>query len=176
MSWRPGGRKFELSQLHHKLSMLKEGEHYRDDLGPAVKDRSLIRNKDPTEHGVDQSKQMLQNMLLSSRMHRDFNLDNKNPREELAKFSKYVDQIPAFDQPPLTMFEPYDYAGRQQIAMVIAGRSHYVMEESKFNNTLDNEDNSLEPQPERREGDRRMLWKKQRELERQNLMETTSSL
>lgn len=176
MSWRPGGRKWELSQLPHKLSMLKEGEDYTDDLKPTVKDRTLLRSRDRTETGTSQSKGMLQSMLLSSRMHRDFNIDYANPRDELPKFSRYVDQIPSFDQPPLTMFEPYDYAARQQIGMVIAGRSHYVLEEGKFNNTLDNQDNSLDPQPERREGDRRMLWKKQRELERESLMETTSSL
>lgn len=176
MSWRPGGRRWELTQLPHKLHMIKKGEHYTEDLKPTVKERSLIRNPDPVEKGVEKSKAELQSMLLSSRMHRDFAIDYSNPRQELPKFQKYVDQIPAFDYSSGSMIEPYDSAARQQIGMVISGRSNFVLEEGKFNNTLDNQDNSLDPQPERREGDRRELWLKQREIARANLTSTTSTL
>ena len=66
-------------------------------------------------------------------------IDYMNPREELPKFDKYVDEIPAFDRSGVSLLRPYDELARQQVNMVIRGRSNYALEEGKYDITMDNQ-------------------------------------
>lgn len=127
--------------LNANLSMLKEGEHYnKDDLKPAIKERMLLKNPDPEESNTQASKAQLAQMPLSYAAKRDAMIDYMNPRQELSKFTKTVDEIPPFDQGPVSLLRPYDYLARQQVNMVISGRSNYVLEESKYSMNIETQE------------------------------------
>jgi len=170
-AWRPLTTSWEATQLQYKLKNIKEGEHYREDLKPTGKERTFMPAKMSKENDVSQAKQYLQG-LMSDRMRRDFSLDAMNPRQELSKFAKYVDENPAFDTPPLTMIGREDLAAKQQIELVVSGRESFVMEENRFNKSLDDQDNSLDPNPALREYDRRTAYT----LARENALSQISSL
>lgn len=176
MSWKPGGRRWDLAQLSHRLTMLKEGDHYLDSLAPGPKERHVFSSPEYKTAKGSIARKVLEDMPFSDRTRRDFAYDYSNPRDELPKFAKFVDQVPTFDRPALTMIRPLDEAAHQQIQMVIQGRSSYIIEENKFNKELDQMDNSLDPQPDSREGDRIMEYRKRRDLEFQAEQDTTAQL
>lgn len=70
-------------------------------------------------------------------------IDYMNPKEELPKFAKYVDQIPAFDQGPVSLLRPSDHQAKQQVNQVIRGRSSFILEEGKYDVTLENQKEKL---------------------------------
>lgn len=132
------------ASLNYKLNLIKEGEHWNKDLTPAVKERMLFKNPDPMEKNVELSKAALAQMPVTFSTKRDYMIDYMNPREELPKFGKYVDQIPAFDEGPISLLRPYDHEARQQVNQVIRGRSNYVLEEGKYDITIENQKEKLQ--------------------------------
>lgn len=172
-------RKRDFQSLQTKLEMLQEGEHYRSDLQPAPKERMLFKNPDREESNVDQSKRMLSSLPLTGRFERDMNIDYLNPREELPKFAKYVDQIPPFDRGALSIYKPYDFDARQQVNRIIEGRSNYAIEEGKYDVTIENAKEKLQQRlkiPTAIQSDPQPTRSEKRELARAALMETTSAL
>jgi hypothetical protein len=170
--WKPGSTEWELRQLQYKLRNVKKGEHYSEDLKPTGKERTFFPAKMQKEHDVEKSKSYLQSLFMTPRMSRDFALDYANPRQELAKFAKYVDQIPSFDYPPLTMISAHDLGARRQIDLVVQGRESFIMEENRFNKSIDDRENNLEPDPTTRDYDRRMQYS----IARENQLAQTASL
>lgn len=154
---------WELAQLRYKLKNLKEGEHYREDLKPTGQEKTMFPVPVPPKDKVSSAKSELTSLHFTPRMSRDFGIDLKNPKQELAKYVKSEDQILPFDAPPATMIGPGDMAARTQVALVIAGREHYVMEENLFNKSLEDQENSLDPNPNLREYDRRAQYHMARE-------------
>lgn len=185
---RRGGPGSHMNQMQYDLKVLKDGEHIDSktmEIDPLAKD--IPKPKDKTEGFVDSSKTYLKSLDLSYRDKRNLDTDKGNPRQELPKFAKYVDQIQPFDKPPLSMIEPHDGAAKQQFGIVIAGRENYVLEENKFDRQLTDRENSLDPQPQHYESDRRRQLaadgsdyestrKTQLRLERAHQMESTQSL
>jgi hypothetical protein len=131
------------ASLNAKFSLIKKGEHWNEDLTPATKERMLFKNADPEEKNVEYSKAALASLPLTSDTRRDVRIDYMNPREELPRFAKYVDQVPPFDQGPLSLLRPYDHEARQSVNQVIRGRSSYVLEEGKYDITMDNQQEKL---------------------------------
>jgi len=130
--------------LNAKLSMLKDGEHYTQDLKVPAGEKTLLKNPDPEEKNVEKSKAELARMPISWASRRDAMIDYMNPREELPKFTKGVDQIPPFDKGPFSLLTPYDDLAMQQVNKVILGRSNYVLEEGKYDITIDNQKEKAE--------------------------------
>lgn len=175
------GKKRDITAMQTKLEMLQEGEHYMGTLEPAPKERTLFKSRDAEESDTDKSKQILSSLPISHRFQRDAMIDYNNPRQELSKFAKYVDQIPPFDHGPLTMFKPYDFDARQQVGLIIQGRSNYIMEEGKYDVTMENYKEKMQKRlgggsAGSGQKDPPPTASEQRELARASLMETTSSL
>jgi hypothetical protein len=172
--------------MNYKLSLIKEGEHWMKNLEPALKEKMLFKNPDPEEQNVEQSKQALVQMPLTFSSLRDMKIDYMNPREELPKYTKTVDQIPPFDHGPVSLLTPYDHIARQSVNQVIEGRSHYVLEEGKYDITIDNQQekaNAIRSKEMRARGgipagqkDPGITPRMAAELARASLMETTQSL
>lgn len=184
MNWKPRGKRGDMSKINQKLQMLKEGEHYSEDgkkdgKGPLDGAETLLRNPDPEESNTEKSSAMLSSLPISSRWHRDTAIDYGNPREELSKFGKYVDEVPPFDRPALSLFKPYDFDARKQTSMVLRGRASYAIEENKYNVTIDNAKDVLKvtkPPTGAAQSEPAPSPTMKRELARAALMETTSSL
>ena len=136
MSWR---RYKEDAFLNYKLDQIKEGEHWNKDLTSAVKEKMLFRNPDREEKNTEYSRAALKGLSLGYSTRRDAAIDYNNPREELPKFAKFVDQIPPFDQGTVDMSRPYDFEAHQQKNQVIQGRTSYVLEEGLYDVTLENQ-------------------------------------
>lgn len=174
----------QAASMNAKLSMIKEGEHYNADLKSAPKERMLFKNPDPEEANVGISKMTLAALPMSYATRRDITIDYMNPREEQAKYSKYVDQIPAFDKGPPTLLRPYDDAARQQINLVVQGRSNFILEEGKYDMTMQNADamkraagsKVMPPPGQQKQPDPGQTPQMKAELARASLMETTQSL
>jgi hypothetical protein len=160
--------------------MLEDSEYYDSkDLKPPVKERMMFGKPDPQEQNVEKSRQTLASMPVTVSTQRDLMIDYTNPREELSKFAKGVDQIPAFDKGPLSLMKPYDDDARQQVSLVIKGRSNHILEEGKYDVTLENAKEKLQATlGGRRSGQRDPgpTDSERRELARASLMETTQSL
>jgi len=174
-----------LAALNYNLSLIKKGEHWNEDLKPAVKEKMLFKNPDPEEKDVESSKSALlsaSNLTYSTR--RDLALDYANPREELTKFDKYVEQIPPFDKGPLGMLHrSYDDQGRQQVNQVIRGRESFILEEGKYDVTMENTKEKMKQQrdkqlsgPSKAPSVTGPTPSMAAELRRQSLMESTQSL
>jgi hypothetical protein len=170
--------------LNAKLSLIKEGEHWNKDLKPGTKEKMLFRNPDPEEKNTEMSKAALAQMPISFSTKRDVMIDYMNPREELPKFDKTIDQIPAFDEGPVSLLRPYDHEARQSVNQVIRGRTSYVLEEGKYDITIDNQKEKAEairskemaPSGIPSQRDPGVTRAMAAELRRQSLMETTQSL
>lgn len=178
--WKPGGRKFDLQQLPHKLGMLKEGEKYNSDLAAGPHDQKLFPESDLYSRNHERTKSLIMNLPLSSRTKRDFWVDEQNPREELPKYIKTEDEIPPFDQGAISMISKYDGQAKQQIDLVISGRQSYATEENKFDSSFEKNENSIGPKVDAlgnpTEAGRREEFRKKQELDRAEMMQTGSSL
>lgn len=173
----------QAASMNAKLSMIKEGEHYNLDLKSAPKERMLFKNPDPEEANVGLSKTALASLPMSYATRRDITIDYMNPREEEPKFGKYVDQIPAFDKGPPTLLRPYDDAARQQINLVVQGRSNFILEEGKYDMTMQNASaaqqataSKVMPPAQQKQPKPGRTPQMNAELARASLMETTQSL
>lgn len=124
--------------MNAKLGMLKEGIHYNAEGKEPVGEKSLFKDPSPEEQNVEQSKTELAAHPLNYATRRDAMIDYMNPREELSKFTKGVDEILPFDKGPISQLRPYDDIAKQQVNLVILGRSSFIGEESKYDVTLDN--------------------------------------
>lgn len=128
----------QMWMLNHKLSLLKDGEHYnKDNLTMPIKEKMLLKTPDKEESNVEQSKALLAQLPASFATKRDLAIDYRNPREELPKFGKFVDEIPAFDKPPPSLLTGYDQYATQSVNQVIQGRTSFIKEENKYNMTLE---------------------------------------
>jgi hypothetical protein len=123
-------------QLAARLPQLKHGSGYNSDLSATRFDQKLLWKKSRIEQDSEISSRILAALPFDSRLHRDIRIDYGNPREELPKYTKYVDEIPPFDQPAISMMIPYDDQAIQQVDLVRAGRSNYAFEENKYNEPL----------------------------------------
>lgn len=135
---------YDHMQLATRLSHLQKGSGYNPELNASRFDQKLLTKKaDKIEGDVEVSKRVLGSLPFSSRMARDIRIDYDNPREELPKYTKTEDQIPPFDKSALTMISGSDGFSKQQLQMVISGRENYVKEETKFDRTLEDYENTL---------------------------------
>jgi len=176
-------RKRNAAALNYKLSLIKEGEHYMNDLTPAPKERMLFKNPDAEEKDVEKSKMQLLSMPITFYSKRDAMIDYMNPREELPKYEKTVDQIPPFDEGPVSLLTPYDHEARQSVNQVIEARTNFVLEEGKYDITIENQKDkanavrSKAMQPGGQGGkDPGVTPAMAAELRRASLMETTQAL
>jgi len=174
-----GSRRARLA-LQSKLDMLKEGEHYNEDLKPAVGERTLLPNPDPKEGNVTESRRQLMDLGIGKTMRRDAMIDYSNPREQLSAFSKYVDEVPPFDQGPLSIFRPYDFSARQQVNQVIRGRVNWAKEETKYDETMQSAQERLKEAEKNngmaKDGDPAPTPAVEHALRRASYMESTQSL
>jgi len=171
--------------LNYKLNLIKEGEHWNKDLSSAPKEKMLFKNSDPEEKNVEKSKAAVSQMPLTFSTHRDMMIDYMNPREELPRFSKFVDQIPAFDKGPVSLLRPGDHEAKQQVNQVIKGRSNFILEEGKYDVTLENQKEKINQMRNKQlkavqgggsSGDPGVTPSMAAELRRASLMETTQAL
>lgn len=121
--------------MNATLDMLKEGDHYLEDMLPAPGEKKLWKEPDVEESDTERSKAELGRIYLSAATKRDIMLDYSNPREELPKFTKFVDQVPPFDKSGPSMRKPYDSDAMQQVNLIVKSRTNYAFEEGKYNVT-----------------------------------------
>jgi len=168
--------------LNSRLGMLKEGEHYMDDLSRAPGEKTLVKNPDSEEKNVEKSKAELSRMTIGLAAKRDAMIDYANPREELPKYTKTVDQIPPFDMGPPSLLGAHDSVAKQQVNKVIQGRTSFVIEEGKYDITLDNQKEkaealrSKEMKPKGAPADVGVTPSMARELRRAAFMESSQAL
>lgn len=96
-------------------------------------DEVLLPTSDPMEEDVEETKRIISSLPLASRTHRDLAVHLMNPREELPKFTKTIDENPAFDYSTVSLISPYDSLAKKQVQFVMASRANYIKEESKYN-------------------------------------------
>lgn len=169
--------------LNAKLSNLKKGEHYMEDLTPAIGERTLFQKPTPEESNVEKSKEYLTHLALTYPTKRDAAIDYSNPRQELSKFPYGVDEVMPFDHGPLSYYNPaWDYA-RQQVNQVIQGRQSFIIEEGKYDVTLENQKEKAKAMQSKASaprslprGDPPPTSDMQREIARRSFMETVSAL
>lgn len=180
MAWKPSGRRFDLAQLPHKLSMLKDGPKYKEDLSAGPMDHKLLPERTGLERNNEYSKALLLSLPLTARTKRDFAIDEQNPREELPKYVKTEDQIPPFDREAISSISKYDGQARQQIQLTIAGRQSYAVEENKYDSSFEKNDNELGQKVDSlgnpTASARRAEYQKAKDLERAEMQESTQSL
>lgn len=164
-------KRWEFARLQANMKGLKKGEHFSDDLKLTGKERGYFGWNNVIEQDNEVSKRTIQDMFHGSLL-RDYTMDMENARQELPKFGKYVDEIPPFDSPAGSLLKPSDYAAKQQIELIVRSRKNFLAEEQRFDRDLEDRDKSIEPQPLRREADRR----EQLRLARENQRQTTSTL
>lgn len=173
------------ASMNLKLSLLKEGEHWNQDLKAPVNEKMLFKNPDMEEKNTERSKAQVAQMPLTYNTKRDLNIDYLNPKEELPKYAKFVDEVPAFDMGPPSLLRPYDDAARQQTELVIRGRESFTLEEGKFDYTIGNEREKEEQEMRKKQSqkglggamsDPGLTPAMRMELARQSLMETTQAL
>jgi hypothetical protein len=99
----------------------------------AEDDEVLLPESDAVEEDVEETKHIISSLPLESRTHRDLAVHMMNPREELAKFTKTIDENPAFDFTTVSLISPYDALARKQVQFVMASRANYIKEENKYN-------------------------------------------
>lgn len=167
--------------LNTRLDILQEGEHYREDLKPATKERMLFKTDGSEEKNVQESKEFLQSLSLGYRTKRDINMNYSNPQEMLPKFGKYVDEIPAFDEGALSIIYPYDNLARKQANLVISGRAWHAIEDRKYDVTIENAKEKLQMALKGKEQgvgekDAGITPEMAHMLARASLMETTQAL
>ena len=166
------------------LSMIKEGIHWNKTLEPAVKEKLFFRRDDPEERNSEHSKAAIKDMSLSRATQRDIGIDYHNPREQLSMYSYGVDQIPPFDQGTVDLMRPWDFELKQQVNQVILGRSNYVIEENKYDQTVETEgerikaaqSKAFQPAGKPPQPDVGVTPSMANELAFHSLMETTSTL
>ena len=178
-------RQRNAAALNMNLHMIKEGIHWNKDLTPAVKEKMMFRDPRPEEKNTEESKKQISQLPLTASTQRDIRIDYMNPREELPKFTKGVDQIPPFDQGTVDLMRPYDFELRQQVNEVIRARSSYVLEEGKYDITMETEQERAQAirnkqadpaKKETEEPDPGVTPSMAAELNFHSLMETTSTL
>lgn len=96
-------------------------------------DEVLLPDMDPMEEDVEETKRIISSLPLESRTHRDIAVHMMNPREELPKFTKTIDENPAFDFNSITLISPYDTLARKQVQFIMQSRANYIKEENKYN-------------------------------------------
>jgi hypothetical protein len=173
------GKKREYRDLQTKLEMLKEGEHYSTDGSYVPGANALFKKADREETSTQVSKRELMGLPISQRFKREAEIDYMNPREELPKFTKFVDQIQPFDRASISLIKPTDYDSLKQVDLVMAGRAAYIQEESKYDVTIENASDKLKTFSNRKgtgQSDPPPTRAQQRELARAALMDSTSSL
>lgn len=176
-------RRRDAINLSYKLSSLKADPDYTADRSVAPWESTLFKKPTPEEMDVEGSKQAMFSMALTGATRRDFSIDYENPREEMPKYAKGVDELPAFDVGALGFTNPaWDYS-RQQVNQTIQGRSSYVLEEGKYDITLENQQQKANATRDMMAKPRRLpasdpppTRQMQDEINRASLMETISSL
>lgn len=121
--------------MNSSLDMLKEGEHYLEDMLPAPGEKKLWKEPDAEEADTERSKAALSHTYLTAATKRDLMLDYANPREQLPMYTKGVDQVPPFDKTGPSMMRGYDSEAMQQVQLIVKSRTNYVFEEGKYNVT-----------------------------------------
>jgi hypothetical protein len=174
--------------LNTELKILEEGKHYfNDDIKAPVEEKMLHKNPDPEERDNEKSKAALSTLPLLAATKRDIYTDIRNPRQKLPEYTKGVDELLPFDQGPPSQLTEYDYLARQQVNLVIKGRTAWGAEESKYDVTMDNQKEMARRQqdkmlagggakPLKSDWDPPPTKAMQMELARASLMETTQSL
>jgi hypothetical protein len=164
--------------MNSSLDMLKEGDHYREDMMPAAGEKKLWKNPDPEESDTERSKSELARSYLTAATKRDIMLDYANPREELPKFAKGVDQVPPFDKNGPSVARGYDSEARQQVNLIIKSRTNFAFEEGKYNVTGANAAKYKAEGDSALQGpyDPGLSRSMRSELRRQSFMESSSAL
>lgn len=96
-------------------------------------DEVLLPDADPREGDLEETKKIIASLPLESRTHRDLAITMMNPREELPKFTKTIDENPAFDFNTISLLGPYDAMAKKQVQFIMQSRANYIKEESKYN-------------------------------------------
>lgn len=104
--------------------------------GDDQKDKVIFPNAEPADEHVEYSKALVASLPLDIKTRRDLAIDYMNPREELPKYIKSVDENPAFDLSSLTLITNSDELAKQTVSLIQSGRASFIKEENKYNSVM----------------------------------------